>query len=165
MHEHLSAVNKILRTVTQYPRYVIVFSGEVRFGLLRKCDRVHKREEFCSFLDDRPPEWWITAILISLSAFFQFVTVILSLPRVFRRRSSINSGGCITRLCVVCSALSLILVSVSVVLFPAGFYMHAIGGEKFKLPDNVSFGWTYWVFYGSAMLTIAHFITVVFSDC
>jgi len=142
-----------------------VNTGEVRFGLIQKCDRVHKREEFCSLLDDRPPEWWITALLIGFSAFFQFVTFVLTLPRVFTRRMNINSGSCITRLCVVLSALSLILVSVSVVLFPAGFYMDAIGGEKFKLPDNVSFGWTYWVFYVSALLTIAHFITVVYSDC
>ena len=137
----------------------------MKFGLLKKCDRLHLREEYCSYLDDRPVEWWITSVLIGMSAILQGFAFLFTLPRVVRRWSRINNNTCLSRLCVVCSALSLVLNSVSVVLFPAGFYMDAIGGEKFKLPDNVSFGWTYWVFYMSSLLTIGHFITVVFSEC
>jgi hypothetical protein len=121
-----------------------VDTGHVKFGLWKKCDKVHKREEVCTTLEDVPFEWYISIGCISCALLLQFVSFLLSLARV-------SCSGRVQRwehVSTIVSCISVLSMCGTALTFPAGFHIDAIGGEPFKLPDNVDVDFVYWVFYG-----------------
>ncbi|KAL3876148.1 hypothetical protein ACJMK2_034020 [Sinanodonta woodiana] len=152
--EKLTAVSGILFLIADifaiaslaHPEWIITdVAGHMRLGLTQHCQRIYGRPEICMF-PRLSLVWMLTFILICSGIICLTVTCSLQFLSHWKRKTIKYARW------IAFSAM--MLFCLAAVIFPIGFAIDEIGGQPYKLPNQIQVGSSYVLFILSIFFTV-----------